>query len=198
MTEPSSGPAGTSRALAQLADGGLAARVACASGVDREAEAEVCRRFAGRIRLYGLRHLRSESAAADLVQQVLLLVLQRLRAGQLRETERLGAYVLGACRLAVREGRRAEERRGAQLRRFAGDLEGAAPAESAPLELGRLDGCLQALGARERAVVLLTFYAERPTAEIASDVGASQGNVRVIRHRAIARLRGCMGLEEAA
>ncbi len=198
MFEPSSGLAGTSRALVALADGALAARVACASGGDREAEAEVCRRFAGRIRLYGLRHLRAESAAADLVQQVLLLVLQRLRAGQLRETERLGAYVLGACRLAVREARRAEERRGAQLRRFAWDLEGAAPAESARLELGRLDHCLQALGERERAVVLLTFYAERPTAEIASDVGASQGNVRLIRHRAIARLRGCMGLGEVA
>ena len=198
MSEPSFGLAGTSRPLAELADGALAARVACADGSDREAEAEVCRRFAGRIRLYGLRHLRSEAAAADLVQQVLLLVLQRLRAGQVREAQHLGAYVLGACRLVVREGRRAEERRGAQLWRFAAELEEAAPAESASLELGQLDDCLQALGERERAVVLLTFYAERPTAEIASDVGASEGDVRVIRHRALARLRGCLGLSEVA
>ena len=33
---------------------------------DGSAEAEFCRRFAPRIRLYGLRHLRNEAAAADL------------------------------------------------------------------------------------------------------------------------------------
>jgi RNA polymerase sigma-70 factor, ECF subfamily len=35
---------------------------------DREAEAEMCRRLAPRIRLYGLCHLRDEQAAADLTQ----------------------------------------------------------------------------------------------------------------------------------
>ena len=60
----------------ELSDADLAPRIA---GGDREAEAEMCRRMAPRIRLYGLRHLRSAPAADDLVQQVLLTVLEALR-----------------------------------------------------------------------------------------------------------------------
>jgi len=39
---------------------------------DPQAEAELFRRMAPRIRLYGLRHLRHEHAADDLTQQVLI------------------------------------------------------------------------------------------------------------------------------
>ena len=55
------------------------------SGNDPEAEAELFRRMAPRIRLYGLRHLRDEHAADDLTQQVLITALEALRAGRLRE-----------------------------------------------------------------------------------------------------------------
>ena len=64
----------------------LAARIVAAGGQDREAaEAELCRRLAPRIRLFGLKHLRDRDAAADLVQQVLLITLEGLRAGKVRE-----------------------------------------------------------------------------------------------------------------
>jgi hypothetical protein len=46
-----------------LADAELVDRIARGADV-RDAEAELCRRFAPRIRLYGLRHLRSEDRAA--------------------------------------------------------------------------------------------------------------------------------------
>ena len=63
-------------------DGALARRIlAAAPGKDPAAESELCRRFAPRIRLYGLRHLRSDAAAADLTQDVLLMTLQKLRSG---------------------------------------------------------------------------------------------------------------------
>ena len=42
-----------------------------------QAEAELYRRLAPRVRLYGLRHLRDAQAAADLVQQVMLITLER-------------------------------------------------------------------------------------------------------------------------
>ena len=71
---------------AEMSDAALAQRIA--EG-DREAEAEVCRRMGPRIRLYGLRHLRSASAADDLVQQVLLKTLETLRAGRLRDAAKL-------------------------------------------------------------------------------------------------------------
>src|SRR4029079_19349709 len=76
-------------AIAALDDGALARRVAAAGGgPDSAAEAELYRRLAPRVRLYGLRHLRDRAAAADLVQQVLLMTLERLRAGEVREPER--------------------------------------------------------------------------------------------------------------
>jgi RNA polymerase sigma-70 factor (ECF subfamily) len=51
---------------------------------------------------------------------------------------------------------------------------------------------------RERTVVLLTFYGDRSSREIAQTLGISEGNVRVIRARAIDRLRACMGPAERA
>src|SRR4029453_11121984 len=61
----------------ELRDADIALHIADGDG---EAEAELCRRMGPRIRLYGLRHLRSPSAADDLVQQVLLRVFEALRA----------------------------------------------------------------------------------------------------------------------
>jgi DNA-directed RNA polymerase specialized sigma24 family protein len=39
----------------------------------------------------------------------------------------------------------------------------------------------------------MTFYDERTGADVASFLGVSEANVRVIRHRAIRQLRECMG-----
>ena len=56
-------------------DAALARRIIdCAPERDTAAEAEVCRRLGPRIRLYGLKHLRHEAAAADLMQDVLVMV----------------------------------------------------------------------------------------------------------------------------
>ena len=52
--------------------------------------------------------------------------------------------------------------------------------------------CLRTLAARDRLVLMLTFYADREAPRIAEDLGVSPGAVRVIRHRAMARLRDCV------
>ncbi len=179
-------------------DGELARRIGSRSPQAAEAEAELCRRYSGRIRLYGLRHLRSEAAASDLVQHVLLLLIERLRDGRVREPERLGAFVLSTCRMAAVDARRAERRREGILERFGPSLAGTERTFEPGLDGRRLEDCLAALAERERAVVVLTFYAERDSREIGREIGASPDNVRAIRHRALARLRACMGLEEAA
>ena len=58
-------------------------------GSGRDREAELFRRMAPRIRLYGLRYLRDENASDDLTQQVLMTAIEALRAGRLREPEKL-------------------------------------------------------------------------------------------------------------
>ncbi len=190
MTEPFAAPSSRS-----LSDGVLALRIGLSGGA-RDAEEELCRRFAPRIRLFGLRHLRDEAAAADLVQEVLLAVVTRLRDREVRDPHRIASFVLGACRLAVSERRNGSARRDALLARF-GD--GLAPVEPEPprLDVARLERCLAGLPPRERAVLQLSFYAERASDEIGRELELSPGNVRVVRHRALGHLRACMGGEAA-
>jgi RNA polymerase sigma-70 factor (ECF subfamily) len=155
------------------------------------AESEACRRMGPRIHLYGLRHLRSSAAADDLVQAVLLKMLQALRAGRLRDGEKLAPFVLGTCRMTVQDLRRSGQRQEALLQQF-GAILAPAPPSIPSLDGDRLTRCVQALNERERTVVVLTFYDDRTAAETSTSLGVSEANVRVIRHRALKRLRACM------
>ena len=111
---------------ATFEDAALARRIAGAGArIDSAAESELYRRLAPRVRLYGLRHLRDPHAARDLVQQVLLLTLERLAE-------------------------------------------------------------------RERSVVAMSFFADQPADQVGTALGLSGANVRVIRHRALGRLRQCL------
>jgi RNA polymerase sigma-70 factor (ECF subfamily) len=180
-------PSGVESAASDLE---LAVRVA--GGTDSAAETELVRRLAPRVRLYGLRHLRDPAAADDLVQEVLLLTLERLRAGRVRQPERLTSFVFGACRLLVRNLRRGTRRRDGLLERFAGELAHQTRPDPLRLDQGRLRDCLGRLAKRERSVLVLTFYAEQTSGEIAGRLGLSPENVRTVRHRAFVRLRDCV------
>ncbi len=173
-------------------DATLARRVCEAEpGTDAEAEAELCRRLAPRVRLYGLRHLGNEAAAVDLMQQAMLLMVERLRAGALREPERLASFVFGICRMLVLDLRRGHARHERLLETYGGAL---LPPEAPPpvFDHERLAHCLECLPERERTVLLLTFYDEMPAAALANELKLSQANVRVIRHRGLERLRACV------
>jgi RNA polymerase sigma-70 factor (ECF subfamily) len=180
----------------QTSDGELARQILDQTdGQARTAEETLCRRFAPRVRLYGLRHLRDEAAAADLVQRVLLLTVQKLRAGAVRDPDQIASFVLGSARMITREMRRATRREQPVPPE---GLVGKGVLDEQPLDplpRARLADCLAALGERPRAVVLLSFFQEQSAAEIASALSLQEGNVRVIRHRAIAQLRDCMALE---
>jgi RNA polymerase sigma-70 factor, ECF subfamily len=177
-------------------DGVLARRIlAAAQDRDAAAESELCRRFAPRIRLYGLKHLRSEAASADLIQDVLLMTLQKLRAGALREPDRLASFIFGTCRQMVIDSRRSGGRRERILDAFADTLTCTVEPSGEGLDTRRLEQCLEVLPERERSVLIMTFYDDRPAEEVGGALGLSAGNVRVIRHRGIERLRDCMNAE---
>jgi RNA polymerase sigma-70 factor, ECF subfamily len=160
--------------------------------VQSDAEREICSRFAGRIRAYGLRHLRDSAAAADLVQLVLLAVLTALRERRVEDPTRLDAYVHGACRNAVMDMRRDDARRRRLAQRASAGLPEGYEPEWPSVDRGRLEHCLRNLEARDRAVVLATFLEDRDADEIGARMKLSPGNVRVIRHRALARLQACV------
>jgi len=162
----------------------------------RAAEAELCRRLAPRVLLFGRRHLADRDAAHDLVQRTLEVTLEKLRRGEVNDPEHIAAFVLGVARLQAHELRRRGRRE-----EVTADIEpllasAVVPREPEPLAAERLAGCLQTLAERERSVILLSFYAEHDSVEVARALGMSAGNVRVVRHRAIEHLRQCMGISE--
>lgn len=165
-----------------------------APAIDAEAEAELYRRLAPRVRLYGRKHLRDGHLAEDLMQQVMVLTLEGLRAGRVRDPERIASFVLGTCRMAVMDMKRTGARRQALLDRYGDGLMPQEVAEPVPaLDRDRLLDCLERLSERERMVVLASFFESRDAGEIAALTSLAPGNVRVVRHRAVERLRGCMG-----
>lgn len=171
----------------------LARRIAAAgAGRDVAAEAELYRLLAPRVRLYGRRHLRDDDDAHDLMQHVMMSTLEKLRAGELREPERIASFVFGMCRRVTLEKFRGERRREELLEKYGEDLSIADIATAPRLDEARVATCLQQLAERERSVLLLSFYEEAPAEEVGATLGISAGNVRVIRHRALEKLRGCV------
>jgi RNA polymerase sigma-70 factor (ECF subfamily) len=144
------------------------------------------------VRFYGLRHLRDVAAAQDLAQEVLLLTIEQLRAGRVRQPDQIGSFILGTSRVMATSRRRLGRRRQALDMRFGG-VSAVEPAPDYPgLDQARLERCLGALGERDRAVLVMSFYAERSSQQIGRTLGVPAGAVRVARHRALSRLRQCV------
>ena len=167
----------------------LAARIAARGHEATAAERELCRRWTPRIAGYGARHLREPQAADDLLQRVLLVVVQALRAGRIEDPGRIGSYILSTCRHTTwemnrRSGRDAGERAAA--------VELGYEPEWRTLDLSALDRCMERLPQRDRVVIVATFCEEQASERIAEQLATTAGNVRVIRHRALAQLQACM------
>jgi RNA polymerase sigma-70 factor (ECF subfamily) len=130
------------------------------------------------------------------------VTLTALRSGRVDDLELLDRYVLGVCRNVAHSLRRSGEKTRKAAQRLA--LE-PAPAVEQPPEppwgaesVERLTLCLGGLAQREQRVVQLSFAEWRSSAEVAERLGIASGNVRVIRHRALRKLRDCMDRAGAA
>ena len=101
---------------------------------------------------------------------------------------------MGTCRMTVLDLRRGAQRKQRLLEQFGADLMAPALLAKPRLDHDKLMRCIQNLKERERTVVVMTFYDEQTGADVASFLGVSEANARVIRHRAIHQLRDCMGV----
>jgi RNA polymerase sigma-70 factor (ECF subfamily) len=163
-----------------------------ALGGDPDAEAALCKRLFPRVRAYGRLHLRDDDGAIDLTQHVLVVVIEALRSGKVREIDRFAAFVSGTCRNTVLDWKKGDRRRRAVLERFGPSL--ASVVEPAPGGGGKkLEACLRHLAERERCILALTFYAELSVDEIGQELAMTAGHVRVARHRALEQLHDCLG-----
>jgi RNA polymerase sigma-70 factor, ECF subfamily len=152
------------------------------------AEAALCRRYAPRIRLYGLKHLRDPERTQDLVQSVLVAVLQAAREQRIDDPARFDRFVLGTCRNTVSRMRQQAARVPVVADEVIAEL--AVPPRA--IEMNALFACLSKLEWRASQVLMMSFVEERSADEIATKLSTAPGNVRVIRHRALGQLRQCL------
>ena len=112
-------------------------------------------------------------AAADLMQQVLVLTFEQLRAGEVREPERSLSFVLGVCRHDG-AGRSAAASAGARScsQRYADELPMRRPRDRAAGSTSTASPTAwSACRERERSVLVLSFYEDRAADEVAAAAG---------------------------
>jgi RNA polymerase sigma-70 factor (ECF subfamily) len=157
---------------------------------DREAEAELARQFYVRVRPMASVQLRWSDAAVDIAQETIVEALEALRAGRLREPEKLPAFVLGIARNLINNHKRKEaQSRGVRER------PPTRPVDADPA-LTRLDeqqrtlvrAALARLSSVDRRILLLTLVEDRTPREIAPLVGLTPEVVRTRKSRAVKAL----------
>jgi RNA polymerase sigma-70 factor, ECF subfamily len=170
------------------------ARAVLDGGAHRAAaERDLCKLLAPRVHLFALRRLRSYADAADVTQETLSVVVDALRNAKLHDATRVAQFALGTGRHLVSRVIRGERMRRALRDVIEDDAHGAtSPPELWSLDFQTMVQCLEKLGERDRRVVGMTFYEDRTADEIATTIGLSTANVRVIRHRALVQLRTCV------
>jgi len=183
VTDPAQADASDAAALAARALSG-----------DRAAEARLCLRLAPAIRAFARRRLRSSEASSEFQQEVLLIFVEALRSRKLEDPARVAGFVLGICRNLALDRVRERERR-SRLWELYGDAVSACdvvqPAQ-VTLEIMRLEDCLTELSQRARQAVWLSYGELLSHAEVSTRLGISEGNARVLRHRALHTLKQCV------
>jgi RNA polymerase sigma-70 factor, ECF subfamily len=170
------------------------ARAVLDGGANRAAaERDLCELLGPRVHLFAFRRLRSYADAADVTQETLSIVMDALRRHKLQDAARIAQFALGTGRHLV-----SRVIRGERMRRALQDVMADATSTAvSPPELWSLDfrtmlQCLEKLGERDRRVLGMTFHDDRTADEIATLIGLTTANVRVIRHRALVQLRHCV------
>jgi RNA polymerase sigma-70 factor (ECF subfamily) len=157
---------------------------------DPSAEEEMVREFGERVRVFLVMRTRDREVARDLGQEVMMSVLTALRRGQLRESERLGAFVYGTARNVfnnyVRTGRRQ------RAEPLEADVAAEAPDPVDELETGErmtlVRKGLAELNRDDRGILLMTLVDGLKPGEIAYRLGLSSDVVRARKSRALKRV----------
>ena len=159
------------------------------------AETEFVERCGKTLRFLTRRFARDEADAEDLYQETLILALEKIRRRELKEPERLAAFLRALARnLSIQRYRR----RRYEVEKPAGDLPDA-PDEGRPDPLGvllsrertRLTRRLLAeLNVpRDRDVLFRYYVAEESSARICADLGIETEHFYRVLHRARQRYR---------
>lgn len=130
----------------------------------------------------------SDADAQEAMAQAAYLAWDRF--GQLRQREKFRSWLL---KITANEARQLCRRRGRTVSWEELETEPAAPARE--MEVGSLWRAVQALPRDQREAVVLFYWEDLTTEEIARVVGAAPGTVRVRLSRARERLRKLLEVE---
>jgi RNA polymerase sigma factor (sigma-70 family) len=162
---------------------------------DRSAEIEFARNYTYGITVLARRHCRSsEQAVADLVQDVIECVLQKLRAGAVRHTASLPAYVQSCiARAASGEFRRRNRRGEDQIVPLDEELRDSSD-PSDEFEIAQRAGIVRTLlaeldTARDRAILRRFYIDEEGKDSICLSLGIGPEHFHRVLFRARRRLR---------
>lgn len=154
---------------------------------DRDAEAEIARLFHQRVLMLASVRLHGSDAAHDIAQETILAVIEALRAGRLREPDRLAAFVLTIARNRISDHHRKNARR-LEVHADAIDPPATGEGSAAAIEDERIAlvmKVLDRLAPLDRRILLLTLVEGMTPREIAPIVGLKPDLVRTRKARAV-------------
>jgi RNA polymerase sigma-70 factor (ECF subfamily) len=162
---------------------------------DEKALSELYLTYFPRVYRYILARTGNSHDAEDLAEEVFMRVLEAIDRFQWREAP-FSAWLFRIAHNAVISQRRKETARGKS-----GPLTDMLPVDSAGPEelvenrmaLNEVMQAAQKLPEAQRQVIAFRFGAGLSVAETAQAMGKGEGNVKVIQHKAIAKLREMMG-----
>jgi RNA polymerase sigma-70 factor (ECF subfamily) len=160
---------------------------------DAAAEEELVRWFGQRVFLMMMARTRDREAARELAQEVLIAVLLALRNGDLREKERLAAFVHGTARNVANNYLRERSHKPPLI---PVEPDHAIVLPSSALEnseqLSLVHRALERLEAAERTVLLLTLVQGLKPGEIAERLGCTPEVARTRKSRALKKVKAAI------
>jgi RNA polymerase sigma-70 factor (ECF subfamily) len=163
---------------------------------DARAEEEVARLFRPRVLAMMLARTRDWDASRDLTQDVMLAVITALRAGALREPEKLAGFIQGTARNLANNHLRSREIRKSREDALSPELEDvlAEPPHGADAETAERDRILREvlrkLDATDQTILFMTLMEGRKPADIACRLGLTSDLVRQRKSRAVTKVAG--------
>jgi RNA polymerase sigma-70 factor (ECF subfamily) len=165
---------------------------------DLAAERELVDQYQRGVRLIVARSSRDRSVVDDICQDVMCLAIEKIRAGAVREPERLSGFVAAIARTKVIEHFRGIEARGAREARAQG-LKPAPPPDALEQVLAReraelIRDVLDELGSdRDRQILLRYYLADEEKLRICRDLKLTTVHFNRVLFRARERFRLLLG-----
>ena len=160
---------------------------------DAAAEDRLIQQFSPRVFAMAVARTRDREASRDLVQDVLWAVIQALRKGQLREPDKLAAFVCGTARNLINNHHRSRTIATQDVPLDPKLIVDPAPLHDDENRVSLVRNAVAELESNDRRILLMTLVEGLKPGEIAARLRLSSEVVRQRKSRAIKRVIGILG-----